>query len=82
MREFRDAFADIQRAAATPNALEAYELFRRHHVTHVYVGTIEQVRWKHLEKFSDSAYFSTSFSDSAVAVYSLHETDTDSIGED
>ncbi|MCH7702523.1 MAG: hypothetical protein IID37_12635 [Planctomycetes bacterium] len=79
---FRDAFADIQRAASTPDAQEAYALLRRHQVTHVYVGTIERMRWKHLEKFSDSAYFSTSYRDSAVAVYSLNEMDADSIGED
>lgn len=79
---FRDAFADIQRAAVTPDAQEAYGLFRRHHVTHVYVGSIEQIRWKHLEKFNDSAYFSTLYSDSAVAVYSLNEMGADSSGED
>ena len=72
----------LGRLVATPNAQEAYRLFRRHHVTHVYVGTIEQARWKHLEKFNDTAYFVTSYSDSAVGVYSLNELDADPLGKD
>lgn len=55
---------------ATPVA-SVYETLRAHHVTHVFVGSVERSSWPALGTFADARYFEPIYDDDDVTVYAL-----------
>ena len=76
------ALSAVRRAGQSADAKTARDLFRKHRVTHVFVGSIERDRWAHLDKFDDLGYFTPVYADDAVTVYALTPDDPMSRSED
>ncbi len=66
------ALAEVSEALAeVRDAVRCRDILLRHHITHVYVGTLERQRWQGLEKFERRDCFRPVHDDGTVAVYEL-----------
>jgi hypothetical protein len=70
-RLIENALSEVRQAGQSAEARTTRDLFRKHRITHVFVGAIERERWAHLDKFDDPGYFTPVYADDAVTVYAL-----------
>jgi hypothetical protein len=57
------------------SAAETYEVLRRHGITHVFLGVIENRDWANVDRFDDTRYFNTVFRSHAIRIVALTDGD-------